>query len=464
MSQQEKDQLLQPLVDSSVADPELMELEPKPRRYAHFLFKVAIISLLASCLLLVLTISAHHVCSHHRSNSPSQGNNYDLHQLETISVDFQKPPPAPLFKRYQDSGLDPLLKKRDIDEKMKKKLEHAEKAIKDIKKEEENKRREMLQKQLSAIEREIAVNDQKNYKYDLGLFKEGEVVEPSGQKVMVLTASDGNGANSLIKNVMDMAEENRREYCDYHNYVYKFINISQFDLQGAHPVWGKLNALQKAFDDHPDVEWIWWMDVDMIIMNPEIDLAKHALNPEVLKKRLSYGRPIKHPSYAQFSNIRTGYNPDVPLPPGAAKPIYDDIELEDYEYADVNKIDLIIDQDYWGLNAGSFFIRRSNFIELLLDYWSDPVFVDREFTFREQDTLGHLNVNHKAVRERIGIVPQRMLNSYIADDLWSGFEDGDLTIHFAGCWIPGDCDARWSRHWKTRKRVPEKYRNTHSNF
>ena len=93
MSQQEKDQLLQPLVDSSVADPELMELEPKPRRYAYFLFKVAIISSLASCLLLVLTISAHHVCSHHRSNSPSQGNNYDLHQLETIPVDFQKPPP-----------------------------------------------------------------------------------------------------------------------------------------------------------------------------------------------------------------------------------------------------------------------------------------------------------------------------------------------------------------------------------
>ncbi|KAF5096735.1 hypothetical protein D0Z00_002687 [Geotrichum galactomycetum] len=336
------------------------------------------------------------------------------------------------------------MQKRDISDDMKKKFEKAEKAINDIKKEEENKRNEWLQKQLSSLERQIAVSDQKNYKYDLGLFKEGEVAEPSGQKVMVLTASDGNGANSLIKNVMDMAEENRREYCDYHNYVYKFINISQFDLQGAHPVWGKLNALKKAFDDHPKVEWIWWMDVDMIIMTPEIDLAKHILNPEVLKQRLSYGRPIKHPSYAQFSNIRTGYNPEVPLPPDAAKPIYDGIELDDYEYADVNKIDLIIDQDYWGLNAGSFFIRRSNLIELLLDFWADPVFIN--------------------LRERIGIVPQRMLNSYIADELWSGFDEGDLTIHFAGCWIPGDCDARWLRHWNIRKRVPEKFRNTHSNY
>lgn len=461
MSQLEKDQLHKPLLDSSAADLELLDQQPQIKSSLR-VFKVVLISLLACFLIFSSVFSVNHVCSMHKTNKPPHHAESHSYKLESIHVEIHTPSSVPLFKRSQNFDTDNVLQKRQIDEKTLKKFEKAEKAIQDIKKEEEHKMKELRQKQLSSLERQIAVNDQKNYKYDLGLFKEKEVVEPSGRKVMVLTASDGNGANSLIKNVMDMAEENRREYCDYHNYVYKFINISQFDLKGAHPVWGKLNALKKAFDDHPEVEWIWWMDVDMIIMTPEIDLAKHVLNPDVLKKRLSYGRPVKHPSYGEFSDMRTGYNPDEKLPEHAAKQIYDGIEAEDYEYADVNKIDIIIDQDYWGLNAGSFFIRRSQVIELLIDYWADPVFIDREFTFREQDTLGHLNVNHKPIRERIGIVPQRMLNSYIADDLWSGFEEGDLAIHFAGCWIPGDCDARWLRHWKIRKRVPEQYRNTHS--
>lgn len=346
------------------------------------------------------------------------------------------------------------------EEANKKKLEKAQQEIDQIKKEEESKKGEALQKRLTILEREVAIADQQNYKQDLGLWPKDQRIEPSGQKIMLLTATDGNGANALIKNVLSMAESNRREYCDYHNYVYKFINMSRFDLRQTHPVWGKLNAIKTAFDEHPNVEWIWWVDVDIIIMDPEIDLARHVLNPETLKRRLSYGRPLKHPSYGEYSNIRTGYNPDEKLPVNAAKPVFDGIESEDYEYANVSEIDLIISQDYWGLNAGSFFIRRSNFIDMLLDYWADPVFVAREFTFREQDTLGHLNINHWYIRKHIGVVPQRMLNSYIADDLWSGYDDGDIAIHFAGCWIPGDCDARWQRHWKKRGRVPEKYRNS----
>lgn len=357
-----------------------------------------------------------------------------------------------IFAREEKSGT--------AEEGRQKKLENAQKEIEQIKQEEANKLKDISQNNLKYLEREISVQDQDNFQLDLGLWNASSVVEPSGQKIMILTATDGNGANGEIRNILQMAESNRREYCDYHNYVYKFINISRFDLKLVHPVWGKLNAIQAAFDEHPTVEWIWWMDLDMIIMNPEIDLARYLLNPEAMKRRLSYGRPLKHPSYAEYSNIRTGYNPDKPLPPNAAKPKINDVESEDYEYADVNKIDMLICQDFFGLNAGSFFIRRSEFVTMLLDYWGDTVFINQEFRFREQDTLGHLNINHRLIREHIGVVPQRMLNSYISDDLWSGYEEGDLSIHFAGCWIPGDCDDRWMRNWKVRGRVPEGFRNT----
>ena len=383
----------------------------------------------------------------------SQRNN---HYKRAVFDETDDAPAAPLGKRDLDK------RAKSAEEIRKEQLEKAQKEMEKIKKEEADKLKDIKQTTLKALEREISVQDQENFVLDLGLWKPNEVVEPAGQKVMILTATDGNGANGEIHNVLEMAESNRREYCDYHNYIYKFINISRFNLGLVHPVWGKLNALKAAFDENPSVEWIWWMDLDIIIMNPEIDLARYVLNPQAMKKRLTYGRPLKHPSFAEYSNIRTGYNPDEPLPPNAAKPVFNDIESEDYEYADVNKIDMLICQDFFGLNAGSFFIRRSEFVSMLLDYWGDDVFIDKEFRFREQDTLGHLNINHKSVREHIGIVPQRLLNSYIADDIWSGYTAGDLAIHFAGCWIPGDCDARWMRHWKVRGRVPEQHRNTHA--
>lgn len=375
---------------------------------------------------------------------------------ESMKSDMEEITETGLRLRKRDEDVDESLSEEEKEKK--KKLESAQKEIDKIRNDEESKLKEIKQNSLKILEREISIRDQEEFELDLGLWNVSETVEPAGRKVMVLTASDGNGANSEIKDVLTMAEANRREYCNYHNYVYKFINISRFDMKLIHPVWGKLKAIELALEEHPDVEWIWWMDLDMIIMNPEIDLARYVLNPEAMKKRLSYGRPLKHPSFAEYSDIRTGYNPDEPLPSNAAKPKLDNVEFEDYEYADVGQIDLLITQDFFGLNAGSFFIKRSSFVTMLLDYWADPIFIDQEFRFREQDTLGHLNINHRLVREHVGIIPQRMLNSYISDDLWDGYSKGDLAVHFAGCWIPGDCDDRWMRHWTKRGRVPEKYR------
>src|SRR5271156_2323464 len=60
----------------------------------------------------------------------------------------------------------------------------------------------------------------------------------------------------------------------------------------THPVWGKLPAILEAFDKYPDAEWIWWLDMDAIIMTPEVDLQRHLLNPEILQQKLINGQPI----------------------------------------------------------------------------------------------------------------------------------------------------------------------------
>lgn len=334
-------------------------------------------------------------------------------------------------------------------------LKMATESIANLKVKQAEKLKEATQKRLEILDHEMAVNGQKSISSDL--WGANEKIEPSGQKIMVLTASDGKGPNSHINDILHLAESNRREYCALHNYQYMFINLSRFDLKHVHAVWGKLNAIKAAFEEAPNVEWVWWMDLDMIIMNPEIDLARHILNPTVLKKRVSYGRPLKEPSTGKYSGLFTGYNPDEPLPKRTGN--HDDFGLLNNEdeyssfYTDVSKLDLLISQDYWGLNAGSFLIRRSQFIDLLLDYWSDPAFIDQKYTFREQDTLSHLITTHSYIRKRVGVIPQRLLNSYVSSKWWAGYEKGDLAIHFAGCWVKKNCNELWQRHWVRRSRV-----------
>src|SRR5271170_6562899 len=60
----------------------------------------------------------------------------------------------------------------------------------------------------------------------------------------------------------------------------------------THPVWGKLPAILDAFRRYPQAEWVWWLDIDAIIMTPEIDLFHHLLGPAVIQTKFIHGEPI----------------------------------------------------------------------------------------------------------------------------------------------------------------------------
>ena len=288
----------------------------------------------------------------------------------------------------------------------------------------------MEHKELKTFKEKIAFTD--NEKVD------GKV-QPAGKKVVMLTATDGQG-NSEIQNVLAMALENRKEYADYHGYTDYFVNLTKFAEPNRHPVWDKINAIREAFDVHPEAEWIWWIDTDIIIMNPELDLAEHILSKRALTERITYGRPLRNPE----SNFHNG----VYMRKGEVN---------------IDNIDLVICQDFFGLNAGSFFIRRSQFTDMLLDLWDDPMYIKAEFVRREQDALMHLFLNHENVQQHVGLVPQRLLNSYQDKPEWVwSFKDGDFVIHFAGCNTRGRCNEVWQQNWVKRGRVPEAYRVTPS--
>ena len=185
---------------------------------------------------------------------------------------------------------------------------------------------------------------------------------PRPDQVILLTATDGQGNNGGIKNIVQLAEENRKAYCNYHGYIYHFINISKYDLGDSHAVWKKIPAIVEAFNTYPDAQWVFWLDLDAIIMTPQQDLNSLLLSKHGMQTSLAAGD--RH------------HNID-----------WDPMNTFQQAEVDFENTDMLMAQDHNGLNAGSFLIRRSKYTQWLLDMWADPFFMHMTWPGREQEAL-----------------------------------------------------------------------------
>lgn len=191
-----------------------------------------------------------------------------------------------------------------------------------------------------------------------------------------------------------------------------WADISEYRVGDAAQVWSKGPIIADAFKKYPEAKWAWWLDVDALIMNPEIDLASHLLAPNAMFSRLKKGedfflRGNPQDTSAIFKTPRT---------------------------PDTSKINLIITGDANGINAGSIFFRRCEWTDMFLDLWLDPVYIEYDFPSREQDTIIHMIKHHKFIKDHVGIVPQRLINAYMFDNDNRRWQPNDFLVHFAGCW------------------------------
>lgn len=69
--------------------------------------------------------------------------------------------------------------------------------------------------------------------------------------------------------------ENHRAYANLHGYYYE--DTSHLMDSSRPPAWSKIKAVQYLFEMY-SCEWVWWLDVDVVIMNPDIQLE--SLIPE----------------------------------------------------------------------------------------------------------------------------------------------------------------------------------------
>ncbi|TID16029.1 hypothetical protein E2P81_ATG08890 [Venturia nashicola] len=251
---------------------------------------------------------------------------------------------------------------------------------------------------------------------------------PKPDEVIVVTASDGKGHNGGIEDILGKTAENRKEYCKHHGYNYHFVNISKFDMDGAHPVWKKIPAIVEAFNTFPKAKWVFFLDLDAIIMSPKQDLNSLILSHEGMRKSMDWGGQWTEASRAPLGTF---------------------MQTD----ADLDNIDLLVAQDHNGVNAGSFFLRRSNYTQWLLDMWTDPFYMKMDWPGQEQDALLHHIRHHKIFREHTGMIRQRVANAYVEGGPSMQWYKGDLVVHLAGCWVKEKCAERWNEFWGKRDKV-----------
>jgi len=187
---------------------------------------------------------------------------------------------------------------------------------------------------------------------------------PRADQIVILTATDGGGHNDAIPEILEQTTSNRKAYCAHQGYRYHFVNISKFDLDGAHPVWKKLPAIVDAFNTYPDAQWVWMLDLDAIIMTPTVDLRDILLSKKGMERGLDFRAELHQSDWKTLG-----------------------MWMPEQDHLDFEGIDFLIAQDHNGVNAGSFFVRRSNFSKFFLDMWGDPFFRKMNWEGQEQDAL-----------------------------------------------------------------------------
>lgn len=246
-------------------------------------------------------------------------------------------------------------------------------------------------------------------------------------KVVIILAANEGGGVFKWKGPQEWLVErssivNKRLYAKRHGYglTIKDMTVKKRYLHEWRELWEKVDIMKQAMRQFPNTEWFWWLDLHTYIMEPQLLLEAHFLD------RLDN---------ATYRTLDT-FNPlKLPL----------DVPYVDY----TAPIDMIITQDCGGFNLGSFLMRRSAWLEMLLDVWWDPAMYEQmhmQWEHKEQDALETLYALQPWIRERVGFLPLRKINAFPpgacldkADDPQYFYQKRDFVINMAGCEYGRDC-------------------------
>lgn len=192
-----------------------------------------------------------------------------------------------------------------------------------------------------------------------------------------------------------------------------------------------------------NVHRFWWLDLNTFVMEPSYSLQDHIFDN--LEKHV-------------YRDINE-YNPLNLTHP------FNDVFLDDNSRSNVGdgepgSVNFILSQDCSGFNLGSFFVRKSEWTDRLLDVWWDPVAYEQkhmEWEHKEQDALEQLYTAQPWIRQHTGFLPQRMINSFPqgacsenGNNMRYHYDQGDrdFLVNMAGCEWGRDC---WGEMYSYRE-------------
>lgn len=279
-----------------------------------------------------------------------------------------------------------------------------------------------------------------------------------GSKFVIILASNQGGGVLGWKGEKEWFVEresikNKKAYAEKHGYTLEIRDMKAM-RRYAHEWregWEKIDVLKQTMKKYPKAEWFWFLDIQTYIMEPEISLQRHI-----------FSRLDK----VTYRDINT-HNPlNITHPP--RRKWLDDVAKSSVGDADEDSIGLIIPQDCGGFNLGSFFARRSEFTERLMDVWWDPVGYEQMhmvWEHKEQNVLEHLYQHQAWTRNGIAFIPQRMVNSFPQGackeregdrNIFYHPEDRDFLVNMAGCQWGRDCAGEMQYYSEISEKLARK--------
>lgn len=105
----------------------------------------------------------------------------------------------------------------------------------------------------------------------------------------------------------------------------------------------------------PDCSYIWFLDQNSFIMNPQLTVEEHVMKASRLESLMIKDQPIVPPD----SIIRT------------------------FTHLKGQDVDFVLTQDAEGLSAGSFLVRNGEWARFFLETWFDPIY--RSYNFQKAE-------------------------------------------------------------------------------
>jgi len=245
-------------------------------------------------------------------------------------------------------------------------------------------------------------------------------VEP----VRIVLVSGSNFQFSRAKGeFMDIAAERdlRKEWADRHGFDSLFVDARDKTWD----MWDKAKYIREAWRMYPKAEWAWWFDSDGTIMEYEYNITKSLLSQEAFDN-VAVTEEITSP----FTKIK--------------------VKMEPRPYSTTQ---LIVTKDSGGFNCGSFFIRRGDISEAMMDVWLSDTLRHSVSGVRapeEQAVLEHLIVTFPFVTQTTTWVKKQMINAY---GFHGDYQKGKnyLVAHLPGC--EGNCKQLFDDAVKIREEI-----------